>query len=1055
VDPRRTTRCLPDAPASAQAPAAAGRYALGEEIARGGMGAVYRATDTVLDREVAVKVLQEKYACDGGIARRFAAEARITAQLQHPNIPAVHDLGSLPDGRPFLAMKLIKGQTFDHLLRHRADPAVDRGRFVAVFEQVCQAVAYAHAHDVIHRDLKPANVMVGRFGEVQVMDWGLAKVLGGRPEEQSDPEATTAPTGVVSLRESDEAYTHAGSVLGTPPYMPPEQAAGAVGLIDRRSDVFGLGAVLAVVLTGRPPFVAHTAETTRAKAALGDVGECFARLEGCGADPDLVALCKRCLAPRPEDRPADAGEVAAAVAGLRAAAEERARRSAERRKRRRILLAASGIIALALLAGLGVSLWQMRRALHAEAQAENRSAELADVNSTLRREKYIADMNLARVSWDDNNLIRTRELLEQHRPEPGEADLRGFEWHYLRRLFEQELRIIRAHGGAAFTVAWTPDGKRLITSGAAKPGTLASAGEVKLWDAETGRRLPLELKGPQENMGEVALSADGRFLAAGNTTSAVQVWDLQSGERFTLEGPGKPAARPAGLSFSPDGKRLASRTVYVVDAHSNQREITVWDLTTRKAIVAIKDLPQGLNLVVFSPDGKYLTSPHYYAGIQVWDAATGREAVAFEYGNGTTASRAAFHPDGKLLAVCMEVGIVVFDLAMRQRVATWSSASTALLLSLAFSPDGTRAASGSLDGLVELWDTQTGQRVDTFRGHVGGVRSVAFSPDGTRLASSGIDGSVRLWDINRQRAALSIPRTAVGRADLKLELSPDGQSVLTGVGSTAVRLWSTSTGKLRAGPFEHQHQVQCANLTPDGKRLIVADKGKVVRIWDVAARKELCTFAYDAELGGSAGFVTPSAISPDGKWYALPAQDGTIRLHDTTTGAPGLSLKGPPTQSPLEFSPDSSHLVSGSEDRVTVWNVATGREIATFTVSGININRVHFSPDGKRLAVAGYNFFTASDARIVDLDGGHPVVLKGHALAVFDVAFCPDGERVATASTDRTVRVWDRATGQELLMLKGHTRPVTSIRFSLDGLRLISVSADRTARVWDATPLPD
>jgi WD40 repeat protein/tRNA A-37 threonylcarbamoyl transferase component Bud32 len=1070
VDPRGTTGSLPAPAAPAQPPAAAGRYSLGEEIARGGMGAVYRATDTMLDREVAVKVLREKYGPDSGVARRFAAEARITAQLQHPNIPAIHDLGTLPDGRPFLAMKLIKGETLDHLLRQRADPAVDHGRFVAVFEQVCQAVAYAHAHDVIHRDLKPANVMVGRFGDVQVMDWGLAKVLGARAEEPTDPDATTAPTAMVSLRESDEAYTRAGSVLGTPPYMPPEQAAGAVGMIDRRSDVFGLGAVLAVVLTGRPPFLADTSESTRVKAAVGDLGECFARLDRCGTDPDLVAVCKRCLAPRPEDRPTDAGEVARAVAAIRSAADERARqaeaearaaeaRMAEQGKRRRILLAAGGTIALALLAGLGVSLGQMRRAMQAEAQAENRSAELADVNGTLRREKYIADMNLARVSWDDNNLIRTRELLEQHRPKPGEADLRGFEWHYLRRLFEQQLWIIRAHGGAALTVAWTPDGKQLITSGAAKPGTLSSAGEVKLWDAETCRRLPLELKGLQDNMGAVALSADGRFLAAGRTTSVVCVWDLQSGDYFTLDGSGKRARRPASVSFSPDGKRLASRTAYGADLYSNQTEITIWDLTTRKAIAAIKDLPSGRR-AIFSPDGKYLAGPHLYAGVQVWDAVTGREALAFEYGNGEYADIVAFHPDGKRLAVCTEKNdIVVFDLTTRQRVATWSSASTGhSLLSLAFSPDGTRAAGGSLDGLVELWDTQTGQRVDMFRGHVGGVESVAFSPEGTRLASSGIDGSVRLWDINRQRAALSVPTFVVGRAFPSLELSPDGQNVLTGVGSTAVRLWSTATGKLYAGPFEHQHQVQCANLTPDGKRLIVADKGKLVRIWNVAARKEICTFGYDTELGGSAGYITTSAISPDGKWYALPAKDGTIRLYDTTTGAPGWSLKSPPTDpGRLEFSPDSSRLVAAdlAGDTVRVWDVATGQEFATFTVSGITINRVRFSPDGRHLAVAGFNFFTASDARIVDLDGGHPVVLKGHALAVLDVAFSPDGERVVTASTDRTIRVWDRATGQELLMLNGHTRAVTGIRFSPDGHRLISASADRTVRVWDATPLPD
>jgi tetratricopeptide (TPR) repeat protein/tRNA A-37 threonylcarbamoyl transferase component Bud32 len=372
----------------------AARYRLGEEIARGGMGAVYRATDTVLGREVAIKVLQEKYAPDSGTARRFADEARITGQLQHPNVPAVHDLGVLPDGRPFLAMKLIKGDTLEDLLKGRADPGEGRGRFVAAFEQVCQAVAYAHAHDVIHRDLKPANVMVGPFGEVQVMDWGLAKVLGARPEGRTDPDATTAPTAVRSLRESDDLFTQAGSVLGTPAFMPPEQAAGAVTTIDRRSDVFGLGAVLAVVLTGQPPFVADTSESSRVKAAQGDVGECFARLDTCGADPDLVALCRRCLAPRPEDRPADAGAVAKAVAALRAAADERARRAerdrvraeaeareavaraAAQRQRRRLLLAASGVIAAVLLAGLSVSLWQMRRAMQAlEAEQQARRDE--------------------------------------------------------------------------------------------------------------------------------------------------------------------------------------------------------------------------------------------------------------------------------------------------------------------------------------------------------------------------------------------------------------------------------------------------------------------------------------------------------------------------------------------------------------------------------------------------------------------------------------------------------------------------------------------------------
>jgi tetratricopeptide (TPR) repeat protein len=380
-DPAATTGDGPAAAPAIDAAAPSQRYVLADEIARGGMGVIHRATDTALEREVAIKVLQDKYTPDSGVARRFADEARITAQLQHPAIPPVHDLGTLPDGRPFLAMKLIKGQTLEKLLHDRTDVSAERGRFVAIFEQVCQAIAYAHAHNVIHRDLKPENVMVGSFGEVQVMDWGLAKVLTDRPAAAADPQETTAETRVVSLRHSDGSFTQAGSVLGTPAYMPPEQAVGAVGKVDRRSDVFGLGAVLAVILTGKPPFAAGSAETVRVQSAQGKLEECFARLEGCGADPELVALCQRCLAATPADRPADGGEVARAVAALRAEADERARRAeleraraemqaAEQRKRRRVQLALAGALGLLLVAGMAFGWWtRERQARNAEAVA--------------------------------------------------------------------------------------------------------------------------------------------------------------------------------------------------------------------------------------------------------------------------------------------------------------------------------------------------------------------------------------------------------------------------------------------------------------------------------------------------------------------------------------------------------------------------------------------------------------------------------------------------------------------------------------------------------------
>jgi tetratricopeptide (TPR) repeat protein len=429
TDPQATTGTEQPLSMSAAPPTSGERYVFLGEIARGGMGVIYRATDTALGREVAVKLLQERYAADSGVVARFGDEARIAAQLQHPGIPPVHDVGTLPDGRPFLAMKLIKGQTLEALLAARADVAAERGRFVAVFEQACQAIAYAHSRRVIHRDLKPSNVMVGAFGEVQVMDWGLAKVLANRASEAPAEVEPAAATQVVSQRDSDGSFTLAGSVLGTPAYMPPEQAAGLLAKVDGRSDVFGLGAILAVILTGQPPFAAASADTTRGLAALGDVAACYGRLDDCGAEPELIALCKRCLSRKPADRPADAGEVARAVAALRAAADERARRAEldrarlegekaadaaraqERRKRRRLLLGAAAALVAAALAGLGAVLAVQQQA-NAELEAKNR--ELAEQQDEVEARFALAQKAIAtfHTGVSEDALLRNRGLAE-------------------------------------------------------------------------------------------------------------------------------------------------------------------------------------------------------------------------------------------------------------------------------------------------------------------------------------------------------------------------------------------------------------------------------------------------------------------------------------------------------------------------------------------------------------------------------------------------------------------------------------------------------------------
>jgi serine/threonine-protein kinase len=327
---------LPNSPEMPDEPGPAGgvgRLQLHGEIARGGMGAILKGRDIDLGRDLAVKVLLETHAGRTELIQRFVEEAQISGQLQHPGIAPVFELGQFADRRPYFTMKLVKGQTLAALLAVRTDPAQDRPRLLGVFAQVCQTLAYAHARGVIHRDLKPSNVMVGAFGEVLVMDWGLAKVLrqGGvadeaRAQQQQRSVIRTHRSERLGTPEGLDSHTAAGSVLGTPAYMAPEQARGDVELVDERADVFGLGAMLCVILTGQPPFTGTSAEAQR-KAQTAQLAEAEARLVACGAEAELVLLARRCLAAEPWERPRHAGLVAEAVLAYQHSVTERLRQA--------------------------------------------------------------------------------------------------------------------------------------------------------------------------------------------------------------------------------------------------------------------------------------------------------------------------------------------------------------------------------------------------------------------------------------------------------------------------------------------------------------------------------------------------------------------------------------------------------------------------------------------------------------------------------------------------------------------------------------------------------
>jgi serine/threonine protein kinase len=350
-------------------PALSGYAPLGR-VDAGGMGVVWRVRDLQFGRDLAVKVMASWGRAAPRLIERFLAEARVCAQLTHPFIVPVHAMGRLADGRPYYTMKLVEGRTLAALLGEGPAPAGRRMEFVQVFGQVCQAVAFAHSRGVIHRDLKPENIMVGAHGEVQLMDWGLAKVLAdsvASPHEEAE-------TPGVEAGGADGTRTRAGSVLGTVAYMAPEQSRGLVEEVDRQSDVFGLGGILCKILTGEPPYTGPNAEAVRLRAAEADLGEALARLRGCGADPELTRLAERCLTPRKADRPADAGAVATDLAAYVSGVEERLQeerlrrereqvQAAEERRRRRLWmgLAASVLVAVFLLAAGLVAVNHLRR----------------------------------------------------------------------------------------------------------------------------------------------------------------------------------------------------------------------------------------------------------------------------------------------------------------------------------------------------------------------------------------------------------------------------------------------------------------------------------------------------------------------------------------------------------------------------------------------------------------------------------------------------------------------------------------------------------------------
>jgi WD40 repeat protein/serine/threonine protein kinase/tetratricopeptide (TPR) repeat protein len=1038
-----------------------GPYKLLQLIGEGGMGTVWMAEQREpVRRQVALKVI--KAGMDSRqVVTRFEAERQALALMDHPNIARVFDGGTTETGRPFFVMELVKGTTITHYCDEHRLTIPQR---LELFVQVCRAIQHAHQKGIIHRDIKPSNVFVAPFDGrpvVKVIDFGVAKATGQMLTEKT-------------------MYTAFGAVVGTMQYMSPEQAELNNQDIDTRSDIYSLGVLLYELLTGTTPLDMHRLRGAALVAMLMAIKE-----EEPAKPSTRLSQSKDSLPSISAQRQMEPAKLAKSLRGeldsivMKALEKDRNRRFAtalelaadiERhltnepvlacppsvgyrlkkftRKHRGPITAATGVLA-ALVLGLAsttILYFEADTAKRSESlerqQAERdreaaklaeanakREADRADANAKLaRRHLYAAHMNLAHAAWETARVGRVLDLLKQHEPQPGEEDLRGFEWHYWNRLAHSYQLNLEGHTDLVNCVAFSADGKRLASA--------SQDQTVKVWDAMTGQET-LTLKGHSEPVSSVAFSPDGKRLASAGQDQTVKVWDATSGrETLTLNGHSEMIM---SVVFSPDGQRLASA--------SYDKTVRVWDATTGQETLTLKGHTLEVNSVAFSADGKRLASASHDNSVKVWDATTGQETLTLK-GHTNAVMSVSFSPDGKRLAsASQDQTVKVWDATSGQETLTLKG-HTGWLASVAFSPDGNRLTSASQDQTVKVWDATSGQETLTLKGHAGNVMSVVFSPDGKRLASASFDHTVKVWDATSGQETLTLGSDtwACGVA-----FSPDGKRLASASPGGTVTVWDATGGQETLTSKWHteqfMEQLTSLALSADGKRLASAsnsdapDEPGEVKVWNATSGQEMLTLKHS--MG-----VNSVAFSPDGNRLASASDDETVKLWDATTGQEILTLKGhTDSVTSVAFSPDGKWLASASNDKtVKLWDATTGQEILTLEHT---FGCVAFSADGKRLASAS----EGGTVKVWDATSGQETLtLKGHTMGVSSVAFSPDGKRLASASSDETVKVWDATSGQETLTLTGHTGAVYCVAFSPDGKRLASGSLNGGVKVWDARP---